>query len=117
WLMPAVHHLGLRPRTTATADQRRRCFLDFDFDPRDLERDEARDIDMPWIELGRGPGSAREEDDLRDRDEDSRDRDRDSRERDTDDPRDSFLAGLELPRGREREIVFDGDHRYELNGD
>ena len=43
--------------------------MDLDFDPRDLERDEARDIDMPWIELGRGPGSAREEDDPRDRDD------------------------------------------------
>jgi hypothetical protein len=78
-----------------------------------LERDDTRDIDMPWVELGRGPGSAREEDDPRDRDEDSRDRD--SRERDIDDPRDPFLAGLELPRGPEREIVLDGDHRYELN--
>src|SRR5438093_2873186 len=33
------------------------------------------------------------------------------------DPRDVFLDGLELPRGLEREIVMDGDHRYELNGD
>jgi len=45
--------------------------VDFDFDPRDLERDETRDVDMPWIELGRGPGSAREEDDPRDRDLDA----------------------------------------------
>ena len=45
-----------------------------------------------------------------------RDRDRDPRERDHD-PRDVFLDGLELPRGLEREIVMDGDHRYELNGD
>ena len=91
--------------------------MDFDFDPRDLERDEARDIDMPWIELGRGPGSGREEDDPRDRDEDGRDRDHDSRERGPDDPRDAFLDGLELPRGPEREIVLDGDRRYELNGE
>ena len=28
-----------------------------------------------------------------------------------------FLESLELPRGFEREIVIDGDHRYELNGD
>jgi hypothetical protein len=28
-----------------------------------------------------------------------------------------FLHDLELPRGPEREIVTDGDHRYELNGD
>ena len=33
------------------------------------------------------------------------------------DPRDVFLEGLELPRGLEREIAMDGDHRYELNGD
>jgi len=45
-----------------------------------------------------------------------RDRDRDPRERDLD-PRDVFLDGLELPRGLEREIVMDGDHRYELNRD
>ena len=45
--------------------------MDLDLDPRDLERDEARDIDMPWIELGRGPGSEREEDDPRDRDDET----------------------------------------------
>jgi len=90
--------------------------VDLDFDPRDLERAETRAIDMPWIELGRGPGSSRE-DNPRDRDEDGRDRDRESRERDTSHPRDSFLDGLELPRGHEREVVLDGDHRYELNGD
>jgi hypothetical protein len=89
--------------------------VDCDLDPRDLERDEAREIDMPWIELGRGPGSDREEDDPRDGDDDTRVRD--SRERDIDDPRDPFLDGLELPRGPEREIVLDGDHRYELNGE
>jgi hypothetical protein len=48
------------------------------------------------------------------RDEDARDPD--NRERDAD-PRDAFVDGLELPRGSEREIVVDGDHRYELNGD
>ena len=36
---------------------------------------------------------------------------RDSRSRDV------FLDGLELPRGLEREVVIDGDHRYELNGE
>ncbi len=87
----------------------------FDFDPRDRD-DDVRDVEMPWIELGHAPGLDREQDDLRDRDEDVRDRDRDPRERDID-PRDVFLEGLELPRGLEREIVMDGDHRYELNGD
>jgi len=86
-----------------------------DFDPRDRD-DDVRDIEMPWIELGRGPASDREADDPRDRDEDIRDRDRDPRDRDSD-PRDVFVEGLELPRGFEREIVLDGTDRYELNGD
>ena len=86
-----------------------------DFDPRDRDED-VRDIDMPWIELGREPGRNRHDDDPRDRDEDSRDRDRDPRDRDSD-PRDVFVEGLELPRGLEREIVLDGHDRYELNGD
>jgi hypothetical protein len=86
-----------------------------DFDPRDRD-DDVRDIEMPWVELGRGPGSDREEDDPRERANDTRDRDRDVRERDHD-PRDAFLHNLELPRGPEREVVVDGDHRYELNGD
>jgi hypothetical protein len=88
--------------------------MDFDRDPRDLERDETRDIDIPWIELGRGSASDREQEDPRERDEYIRNRHGDSRDRD---PRDVFLEGLELPRGLEREIVVDGDHRYELNGD
>jgi len=29
-----------------------------DFDPRDRDED-VRDIEMPWVELGRGPGSDR----------------------------------------------------------
>src|SRR5436309_13144983 len=83
-------------------------------DPRDRD-DDAREIEMHWVELGRGPASDHpSDDDPRDRDEDVRERDRDSRDRD---PRDVFLDGLELPRGLEREIVLDGDHRYELNGD
>ena len=56
------------------------------------------------------------EEDARDRADDIRDRDRDVRDRDHD-PRDAFLRDLELPRGPEREVVVDGDHRYELNGD
>src|SRR5713101_4136532 len=86
-----------------------------DFDPRDRD-DDVRDIEMPWVELGRGPGSEREEDDPRDGDEDVRDRDRDTRDRDID-PRDVFLDGVELPRGLEREVVLDGNDRYELNRD
>ena len=54
----------------------------------------------------------------RDRDHDGRDRarDHDPRERGHD-PRDVFLDGLELPRGLEREVVLDRDHRYEINGE
>ena len=39
-----------------------------DFDPRDRD-DDIRDIEMPWIELGRGPGCDRDESDPRDREE------------------------------------------------
>jgi hypothetical protein len=85
-----------------------------DFDPRDCDHD-VRDIEMPWIELDHGQEPVRERDDSRERD-DVRDLDRDGREREVD-PRDVFLEGLDLPRGSEREIVIDGDHRYELNGD
>src|SRR5438552_3726543 len=85
-----------------------------DFDPRDHDGD-VRDIEMPWIELGHGQEPVRAQDDSRDRD-DARDRDLDGREREID-ARDVFLDGLDLPRGLEREIVIDGDRRYELNGD
>jgi hypothetical protein len=84
-----------------------------DFDPRDRD-DDVRDMDMPWVDI-RQLGVDAERDDWRDRDEDTRDRNADLRERD--DPRDPFVEGLELPRGRERELVLDGDRRYELNGD
>ncbi len=86
-----------------------------DFDPRDRDRgDDIRDVEMPWVDVRDQAGLDREQDDLRDRDEDVRGRD--ARERDID-PRDAFVDGLELPRGLEREIVLDGEHRYELNGD
>jgi hypothetical protein len=53
-------------------------------------------------------------DDPRERDEDPRDRD--ARERDRADPRDVFLRELDLPRGPDRERVFDGDREYTLRG-
>src|ERR1700722_10053729 len=84
-------------------------------DPRD-RADESRDVEVHWVELRRGSASDRQsEDDTRDRDHDGRDRahDLDSRER-RHDPRDVFLDGLELPRGLEREVVLDRDHRYEI---
>src|SRR6266850_1595419 len=53
-------------------------------------------------------------DDPRDLDDDSRDRDRDPRHLD---PRDVFMRDLSLPRGRDREIVFDPrDREYTLRG-
>jgi hypothetical protein len=87
----------------------------FDFDPRERD-DDVRDVEMPWVDLSHQVHPDRDPDDWRDRDEDVHDRDRDARERDLD-PRDVFAEGLDLPRGLEREIVLDGDHRYELNGD
>jgi hypothetical protein len=83
-----------------------------DFDPRDRDED-VREVDMPWVELAHGREPDREPEDSRERADFG---ERDTRERDVD-PRDPFLDGLELPRGLEREVVTDGDHRYELNGD
>ena len=72
-------------------------------DTRDRD-DESRDVEVHWIELGRGPASDRQpEDDARDRDDDGRDRAREHDPRDRGhDPRDVFLHGLELPRGLEQ---------------
>jgi hypothetical protein len=81
----------------------------FDYDPRDRDEDPRDDINVDWIKLDRG----RSEHDSLDR-EDSRERANDTRDRD---PREAFVHGLELPSGRERELVIDGEHRYELNGD
>jgi hypothetical protein len=46
------------------------------------------------------------------RDHDSRDRDG----REGHDPREAFMRDLELPRGKDREIVRDWDHEYNLRG-
>src|SRR5258705_12723015 len=72
-----------------------------------------------WRRLPReGPAmlehDPRTADDPRERDQDPRDRD--VRERDRTDPRDVFLRELDLPRGPERERVFDGDREYTLCG-
>src|ERR1700741_5360418 len=64
-----------------------------------------------WAMLEHDPRTA---DDPRERDEDPRDRD--VRERDRTDPRDGFLRELDLPRGPDRERVFDGDREYTLRG-
>lgn len=117
-----------------------------DFDPRDYddqrdprdsrdwdERDRGHDDDA--LSLGRGPSSSQIEahHDGRDRDNDRHDprdradhrdrddarwpeRDREPRDRGTD-PRDAFTRGLNLPRGRDREIVHDArDREYTLRG-
>jgi hypothetical protein len=86
-----------------------------DFDPRERD-DDIRDIEMPWVELGREAAPDHRHDDPRDRDSNARERDRDPRGRGHD-PRDVFLDGLELPRGLEREVVLDRDRRHELNGE
>ena len=79
-------------------------------DPRDRDGDGGP-------HLGRGPSSRDEkaEPDRRDHDDERwPDRDRDSRQRD---PRDVFMRDLNLPRGREREIVYDPrDREYTLRG-
>lgn len=87
----------------------------FDLDPRDRD-DDSRDVDVHWSTLGRRPASDPHEDASHERDEGARDRDLDTRDRYAD-PRDVFLRGLDLPRGPEREIVLDGNDRYELNRD
>jgi len=81
--------------------------------------DESRDLEVHWIELGRGPSSDRQpEDDARDRDDDGRDRGRehDPRERGHD-PRDVFLEGLELPRGPNERPFWTAITFCEINGD
>lgn len=101
-----------------------------DFDPRDSDSrdqdDGVHDREDEWIVLGRGPGSPEAPDDAvehdtRDRDEDWRDdRDRDPRDRDDErgglDPRDVFMRDLDLPDGRERELVHERDRDYTLSG-
>jgi hypothetical protein len=87
----------------------------FDLDPRDRD-DERRDLEVQWVELGRGPSSGRGDDDPSEGEPDTRDRDREARERETD-PRDAFSADLDLPRGHERELVLVGRDEYTLNRD
>jgi hypothetical protein len=82
----------------------------FDYDPRDRENDDTRDVETHWVTLGRGLSEEPPFDSLqgiRNRSQDPRDHD----------PRDPFARDVELPSGPERELVVDGEHRYELNGD
>lgn len=117
----------------------------FDFDPRDYadardsqdprDRDKRERDDDDVLTIGREPSHRVEDyhDERRDRDDDRRDtrdrddhrerddvrwadRDREPRERGTD-PRDVFTRGVDLPRGRDREIVYDArDREYTLRG-
>jgi hypothetical protein len=92
-------------------------------DPRSRDDDSRdrgarrRDHDDDGPHLGRGPSSRGEnsETDPRNRDDERwPERDRDPRDRH---PRDVFMRHLELPRGREREIVHDPREReYTLRG-
>ena len=84
-------------------------------DPRD-PRNDSRDLDLHWVQLGRGPSSGRSDDDATERHEDVRNRDREQPDRDSD-PRDVFAAHLELPRSQDRELVLDGRDRFQLNRD
>jgi hypothetical protein len=94
----------------------------FDLDPRDYDRDDARqdhDLDRLDRDDDHRPDWGDRLDDERDRDEERRD-DRDrygrDRDRDTRDPRDVFMRDLDLPRGHEREIVRDRDREHKLRG-
>lgn len=103
-------------------------------DPRDRDRDERdRDHDDDGPSLGRGPSSAPESHHERECDNDRHDardradhrnrddarwpeRDRDPRDRACD-PREVFTRNLNLPRGRDREVVRDArDREYTLRG-
>jgi hypothetical protein len=93
-------------------------------DPRDRNDERGRHDDRrrdrdddAGPQVGRGPSSCKEQSDpsVRDRnDERWPDRDRDPRDPD---PRDVFVRHVDLPRGREREIVHDArDRAYTLRG-
>lgn len=83
--------------------------------------DDPRDRDDDSRQLGRGPGSSdrdsHDQSESRDRsDQRGPERDRDVRDRGND-PRDAFRRHLDLPRGRDREIVHDARGReYTLRG-
>lgn len=86
-----------------------------DLDPRDRDGD-RRELDVQWVQVGRGSSSGRGDEDASEHRQDPRDREREARDRTTD-PRDVFAAHLELPRSQDRELVLDGRDRYELNRD
>src|SRR6266850_3493190 len=84
------------------------------FDRSDRKRDH-RDDDDGGPRIGRGPSSQQDTSD-----HDSRDR-TDAIQRNDDprglDPRDVFMRDLDLPRGCDRDVVYDGrDRQYTLRG-
>ncbi|MBW8868221.1 MAG: hypothetical protein JF610_12990 [Acidobacteria bacterium] len=80
----------------------------YDADPRDRDQDNGQSpIDVT---------DSRERGDRYER-EIERDHGWDVRDRDPDDPRDVLLDDLDLPRGLEREVVWDRDQTCELNGE
>src|SRR2546428_9647069 len=95
-----------------------------DFDPRDYdnvrdrdERKRERDDDDGGPRIGRGPSCQQDTSnhDSRDREEGRR-RDPDVHPRQLD-PRDVFMRDLDLPKGRDRERVYDArDREYTLRG-
>ena len=62
------------------------------FDPRDDDSRDRHDDSCDPSRGGRSPG--------------------DGRQRDSNDPRDVFMRDLDLPRGHDRERVYDRDRHY-----
>src|SRR5262245_61118355 len=87
------------------------------FDPRLRDDPRDRDDDATTLGIGRGPSSqdARDDSEPRGRGDERRPaRERDSGRRDL---RDVFMRDLDLPRGRERETVYDARAgEYKLRG-
>ena len=84
-------------------------------DAHDVDRRDREEDDGP-SPLGDTDARQREPDDHYER-EIERDHGWDARELDPRDPRDVFLDAVDLPRGLDREVVWDRDQTYELNGD
>lgn len=85
-------------------------------DPRDAHDLDNRDRDEDDSRSPFGDTDPREHGERYER-ELERDHRWDVRDRDPDDPRDVLLEDLNLPRGLEREVVWDHDQTYELNGE
>ena len=79
-----------------------------DADSRDRHEDDDRSTNDGTAAREQGDGYEREIE---------RDHGWDAREHDSRDPRDVFLDAVDLPRGPEREGVWDRDQTYQLNGD